>query len=152
MATIIVLSGPVLAAQGATKLFLALSSAAVGERVVTRSIGRGVMPGLDLAPDLEVSERHAEIWCDEGLHFLIDLGSTNGTWIERRGEQAALVGGAKNQLQHGDVIGVGNSVLLYVDETFRDLGEAMAAIRRDAGLRNVLSVWGQMRRPQERTK
>lgn len=151
MGTIIVLSGPVLEAHEANHLFMVLPSNPGGASGGKKPIGRGVKPGLDLAPDLEVSERHAEFSFAEGSHFLTDLCSTNGTCIERRGEQGALVPATKNQLQHGDVIGVGSTVLLYVEETFKDLDEAMAVIRRDARLRNVVSVWGEMRRPQEGT-
>ncbi len=63
----------------------------------------------DLAIDEEsVSRHHARIVCGEGVHFIQDLGSTNGTQVNDHGvrEPAAL--------SAGDQIKIGRSILKYI--------------------------------------
>jgi pSer/pThr/pTyr-binding forkhead associated (FHA) protein len=59
---------------------------------------------FDLADDLEVSTRHAEITeDDEGVYSITDKGSTNGTWVN-----GARVRGAR-RIYPGDLIQLGRS-------------------------------------------
>jgi len=62
---------------------------------------------LDLSPDQKVSRLHARIWREDGLYWIDDLDSTRGTRlndveIKRKGKQ---------QLQPGDVLTVGETIL-----------------------------------------
>ncbi len=69
--------------------------------------------------DSEVSRHHAEIRLQEDRHLLVDLGSSNGTYVNgRRITQA--------ELATGDHIQIGRTVLLYTGLT-PEMGE-------DAGL------------------
>lgn len=67
------------------------------------TIGRDPLSDLhlDTERDLDVSARHAEITAREGRHFLRDLGSTNGTFVN--GVRLA----APRELRDGDVIMLG---------------------------------------------
>jgi hypothetical protein len=56
--------------------------------------------------DLNVSRRHAEIHVEGGGHWLVDLGSTNGTTVN--GKKVKRV-----QLAAGDRIGIGSSELVF---------------------------------------
>lgn len=67
-------------------------------------------PELDLRHDDAVSRRHARIWVSEGLYYLQDLGSTNGTlhngrWLEPH---------ETIELRAGDVIQMGDASLIHV--------------------------------------
>lgn len=56
---------------------------------------------FDVERDLEVSARHAEIRAVEGRHVLVDVGSTNGTFVN--GQRLA----GEHTLRDGDVITFG---------------------------------------------
>lgn len=74
-------------------------------------VGRDRACALPLDYDPYISARHAEIRWDGRQFRLLDLKSRNGTshnW-------APLPRGAEAFLRHGDVIGVGESVLLFWD-------------------------------------
>jgi hypothetical protein len=68
-------------------------------------IGRGQDADLRL-PDTGVSRRHIDIRFDGAVAVLHDLGSTNGTTVNGHRAQSW-------QLQHGDVIRLGHTVLVY---------------------------------------
>lgn len=68
-------------------------------------IGRGQDADLRL-PDTGVSRRHAEVRFDGHSAVLHDMGSTNGTTVNGQQVQSW-------QLQHGDVIRLGHSTLVY---------------------------------------
>jgi sigma-B regulation protein RsbU (phosphoserine phosphatase) len=68
-------------------------------------------------PDHLLSRRHAEIEPRGGEFFLIDLGSTNGTFLN--GER--VVG--ERKLHHGDLIKVGESKLVFSERAAPDTGE-----------------------------
>jgi hypothetical protein len=57
-------------------------------------------------PDPNVSRQHAEVRCDGGEYVLRDLGSTNGTRVNRRDVRQAV-------LRHGDRIEVGTTELRF---------------------------------------
>ena len=73
----------------------------VGSNVV----GRGQDAHLRL-PDTGVSRRHIDVQFDGTAAVLHDLGSTNGTTVNGHRTQSW-------QLQHGDVIRLGHTVLVY---------------------------------------
>lgn len=61
-----------------------------------------------------VSGKHAAISLEGGVVSIVDLDSTNGTYVNDR----LLVD--KKPLQHNDVISIGNHDLLFVDEAVQD--------------------------------
>ena len=79
---------------------------ALGEEDVTvgRDEGSTIVVGSDQA-----SRRHARIFVSGGVHVLVDLDSTNGTFLNSK-----LV--KEQTLRHGDVIRIGSTVLKYVVE------------------------------------
>src|SRR3954453_19679868 len=50
--------------------------------------------------DAGVSSKHAKIWCEDGQYFLMDMGSTNGTFVNDKDVD-------REQLSDGDVITFG---------------------------------------------
>ena len=73
----------------------------------------GIFPDIDLDsddPEAKVSRRQARITLREGEYFLEDLGSTNGTFINRGKRLAA---GARQPLRDGDEIIVGKTFLRF---------------------------------------
>jgi pSer/pThr/pTyr-binding forkhead associated (FHA) protein len=94
----------------------------VGKEFVLNSaeanIGRwdadgGIFPDVDLDsddPEAKVSRRHARIIFSEGTYLLEDLGSTNGTFINR-GKRIAP--GTRQQINDGDEIIVGKTFLRF---------------------------------------
>jgi len=78
----------------------------VGEEDVT--IGRDAESTIVVASD-QASRRHARIFVSGGAHVLVDLESTNGTFLNSK-----LV--KEQTLRHGDVIRVGSTVLKYAVE------------------------------------
>lgn len=71
-------------------------------------IGRGQDADLRL-PDTGVSRRHVDIRFDGAGAVLHDLGSTNGTTVNGHRAQSW-------QLQHGDVVRLGHTVVVYRQE------------------------------------
>ena len=73
----------------------------------------GIFPDVDLDtddPEAKVSRRHARITLTNGQYFLEDLGSTNGTFINR-GKR--LAPGQRTALCDGDEIIVGKTFLRF---------------------------------------
>jgi hypothetical protein len=73
----------------------------------------GVFPDVDLDaddPEAKVSRRHARITLRDGEYFLEDLGSTNGTFVNR-GKR--LLPGYRQALNDGDEIIVGKTFLRF---------------------------------------
>ena len=73
----------------------------------------GVFPDVDLDtddPEAKVSRRHARVTFREGQYFLEDLGSTNGTFVNR-GKR--LSPGTRQSLNDGDEIIVGKTFLRF---------------------------------------
>jgi FHA domain len=73
----------------------------------------GIFPDVDLDtddPEAKVSRRHARITLNNGQYFLEDLGSTNGTFINR-GKR--LSPGQRQALCDGDEIIVGKTFLRF---------------------------------------
>ncbi len=55
-----------------------------------------------------VSQRHAKVICHSGHHMVIDLGSTNGTFVNEERIDGPV------QLEHSDSIRIGQTVLTYL--------------------------------------
>lgn len=95
---------------------------AVGKEFVLVSdenyIGRwdadnGVFPDVDLDVydnEAKVSRRHARIILKNGIYMIEDLGSTNGTYVNRG---RRLIPGTPHRLNDGDEIIVGKTFLRF---------------------------------------
>ncbi len=73
----------------------------------------GIFPDVDLDaydPDAKVSRRHARIIRRNGSYLIEDLGSTNGTFINRG---RRLLPGVPQDLKEGDEIIVGKTFLRF---------------------------------------
>ena len=73
----------------------------------------GIFPDVDLDgddPEAKVSRRHARITLNDGKYVLEDLGSTNGTFVNR-GKR--LSPGNRQPLNDGDEIIVGKTFLRF---------------------------------------
>jgi hypothetical protein len=73
----------------------------------------GIFPDVDLDEDdseAKVSRRHARIVNHNGQYFIEDLGSTNGTFVNRG---RRLLPGKRHMLQNGDEIIVGKTFLKF---------------------------------------
>lgn len=73
----------------------------------------GVFPDVDLDtddPEAKVSRRHARISLRDEQYFIEDLGSTNGTFVNR-GHR--LASGERHPLKDGDEIIVGKTFLRF---------------------------------------
>lgn len=74
----------------------------------------GVFPDVDLDahdPEAKVSRRHARILFTNGSYMIEDLGSTNGTFVNRG---RRLIPGNPQKLQDGDEVIVGKTFLRLV--------------------------------------
>lgn len=72
-------------------------------------IGRSVPSGLQIV-DRRMSRHHAEISLEDGHYYLRDMGSKNGTQHNGRTVDVPV------RLRHGDLIGVGDTTLVFEDE------------------------------------
>ena len=73
----------------------------------------GVFPDVDLDAydsDAKVSRRHARIYRNNGSYFIEDLGSTNGTYVNRG---RRLLPGNSQILNDGDEVIVGKTFLRF---------------------------------------
>jgi len=85
---------------------------------IETNIGRwdadsGIFPDVDLDeddPEAKISRRHARIVSHNGQYFIEDLGSTNGTFVNRG---RRLLPGKRHALQNGDEIIVGKTFLKF---------------------------------------
>lgn len=73
----------------------------------------GIFPDVDLDrhdPEAKISRRHARIIREKGSYMIEDLGSTNGTFVNRG---RRLLPGNKNVLKDGDEVIVGKTFLRF---------------------------------------
>ncbi len=73
----------------------------------------GIFPDIDLDthdPEAKISRRHARIVCEKNKYAVEDLGSTNGTFINRG---RRLIPGIRQPLNDGDEIIVGKTFLRF---------------------------------------
>lgn len=101
-------------------------------------IGREAVNAIRLH-DVEVSRRHAQVVCGEGAFQLVDLGSSNGTFVnEQRVEQHIL--------QSGDRVQVGRTLMIFTgneDRSSADLAAEVDIVQRgpaSEGSRIVSSI------------
>lgn len=73
------------------------------------TIGRDTTCAIAVPYDAYASNRHAEVRYEGGRYLLTDLRSTNGTLHNF----VLLARGGEVELAHGDVVGVGKTVLLF---------------------------------------
>src|SRR5438132_13565499 len=59
--------------------------------------------------DAGVSSKHAKIWCEDGEYYLMDLGSTNGTFVNDKDVD-------RERLTDGDVITFGMTQASFVGD------------------------------------
>ena len=74
----------------------------------------GIFPDVDLDqddPEAKVSRRHARIYFQNNQYLIEDLGSTNGTFVNRG---PRLLPGNKQPLNNGDEIIVGKTFLKFI--------------------------------------
>ena len=131
----------------------------VGERCVPLkkvvSIGRttetfGTPPHHEnRAPllDKQMSRRHAEVQRDGSALVLRDVGSTNGTYVNGRS-----VGRAGIELQHGDVVGIGDTLLLchetpVVPAVDADIPEILGTSHAARALRSTIRQYARAPAP-----
>jgi FHA domain len=85
-----------------------------GESFIGRwDADNGVFPDVDLDaydPEAKVSRRHARVLLQGGKYFIEDLGSTNGTFVNR-GKR--LIPGSKQVLNDNDEVIVGKTFLRF---------------------------------------
>lgn len=103
-------------------------------------IGRETSTGIQLAEDNEVSKIHASVFCEEGVAYLEDRNSTNGTFLHRNGKRSQVVYESQIQLQDGDKIEVGSSMLSYSEKSKSIEDPSEAQLRRKAGVRSSRSL------------
>lgn len=92
--------------------------------LVGRGAGYDMAPQVDLDHDESVSRRHAEIRKTQAGYVIVDLRSTNGTWVN--GER--IEPGKPMALKDGDRVTVGRLSVLTVN-----LPAAEADKAKDAG-------------------
>jgi FHA domain-containing protein len=88
------------------------------------TVGRASACNIRIA-DAGVSSKHAKIWCEDGQYFLMDLGSTNGTFVNERDVD-------REQLSDGDVITFGMTKAAFVADTPKPRPAARAPQQRAA--------------------
>lgn len=89
------------------------------------TIGRDSTNGVAIN-DAEVSRRHSRLSFQGGKYVLEDLGSTNGTFVNGQRLAGPVV------LKPGDVVSLGEQIVLMYDAINMDPGATMAAPRRSA--------------------
>ena len=91
------------------------------ETVGETHIGRwdpdgGAFPEVDLTsddPEAKISRKHARIFVQDQEYFLEDLGSLNGTYVNRG---PRLLPGSPQSLKHDDEIVMGKTFFRFVEE------------------------------------
>lgn len=87
-----------------------------------------------VVPDTSVSRRHACLELQGGRWFLRDLGSSNGTLLNRQ-----TVKDNPQLLSSGDLVGIGDSLFLFTQ--FNQALQAAERAGRPAGSQQRRSVW-----------
>jgi pSer/pThr/pTyr-binding forkhead associated (FHA) protein len=90
------------------------------------TIGRDSSNGVAIN-DAEVSRKHARLTFQGGKFVIEDLGSTNGTFVNGQ----RLTG--PHVLKGGDVVSLGEQIVLMYDAMSSDPGATMASPRRSTG-------------------
>jgi len=77
------------------------------EAVVLGRPRPGVHVDIDLSPDLRVSRPHARILTEDGLYWIEDLGSANGTEVDGQ----PIKGKGKLRLEPGQTIRISDTTI-----------------------------------------
>lgn len=86
------------------------------------TIGRDSSNGVAIN-DAEISRRHSRLTFQGGKYVIEDLGSTNGTFVNGQRLAGPVV------LKAGDVVSLGEQIVLMYDAINSDPGATMAARR-----------------------
>lgn len=89
------------------------------------TIGRDASNGVAIN-DAEVSRKHSRLSFQGGKYVIEDLGSTNGTFVNGQRLSGPAV------LKPGDVISLGEQIVLMYDSANIDPGATMASSRKSA--------------------
>lgn len=89
------------------------------------TIGRDASNGVAIN-DAEVSRKHSQLSFQGGKYVLEDLGSTNGTFVNGQRLSGPVV------LKPGDVVSLGEQIVLMYDSINIDPGATMASPRKSA--------------------
>jgi pSer/pThr/pTyr-binding forkhead associated (FHA) protein len=81
-------------------------------------IGRDASSGVAIN-DAEVSRKHARLTFQGGKYVIEDLGSTNGTFVNGQRVTSSVV------LKSGDVVGLGEQIVLLYEALSADAGATM---------------------------
>lgn len=87
------------------------------------TIGRDSTNGVAIN-DSEVSRKHARLMFQGGKYVLEDLGSTNGTFVNGQRLAGPVV------LKAGDVVSLGEQIVLMYDAIAADAGATVAVSRK----------------------
>ena len=87
------------------------------------TIGRDAINGVAIN-DSEVSRKHARLMFQGGKYVLEDLGSTNGTFVNGQRLAGPVV------LKSGDVVSLGEQIVLMYDAISVDAGATVAVSRK----------------------
>jgi pSer/pThr/pTyr-binding forkhead associated (FHA) protein len=89
------------------------------------TIGRDSSNGVAIN-DAEVSRKHSRLLFQGGKYVIEDLGSTNGTFVNGQRLAGPVV------LKAGDVVSLGEQIVLMYDAINMDPGATMAVSRKSA--------------------
>src|SRR5437660_4297851 len=89
------------------------------------TVGRASSCNIKIG-DAGVSSKHAKIWCEDGVFYLMDLGSTNGTFVNDRDVD-------REQLNDGDTITFGMTKAQFVADQPKPRAAPPVAAGRGAG-------------------
>lgn len=98
------------------------------------SIGRGADNDL-VVPDTPVSRKHACLELQGDRWLLRDLGSSNGTFLNRQ-----AVGDSPQPLRNGDLVGVGESVFMFTTGAHQ-VAQAQGSTGRPVASRQRRPAW-----------
>jgi hypothetical protein len=87
------------------------------------TIGRDSTNGVAIN-DAEISRKHARLMFQGGKYVLEDLGSTNGTFVNGQRLAGPVV------LKPGDVVSLGEQIVLMYDAISGDAGATVAVSRK----------------------
>src|SRR5512145_450549 len=87
------------------------------------TIGRDSSNGVAIN-DAEVSRKHSRLSFQGGKYVIEDLGSTNGTFVNGQRLAGPVV------LKAGDVVSLGEQIVLMYDALRADAGATMASARK----------------------
>ena len=98
-----------------------------GDQIV---IGRDSSNGV-VINDSEISRKHSRLTFQGGKYVLEDLGSTNGTFVNGQRLAGPVV------LKSGDVVSLGEQIVLMYDALSVDAGATVISSRKSAHRRRL---------------